>query len=301
MSDRNNHSLHEENEYAMNELRNDSEFEVSKLYQFFDAVWCRDIPTIDTIITGGLSVNARHPEFGDTALMCAADIKWVEGVQYFLRCGCDINARNKLQLNALDYAVNLIDGENTASKTEAMIATIHLLLKSGIEFDTPRSAYSPHQGGDTPLFTAAASGNITGLHILLGLGANLHRKQVSGFTPLFAAIENEQNEMLEELLKNGLEVNDIENALNTTPLYECVYYGNLIGVQKLLEYGADPNLFVSSSPLHLISKLELTDHPPGRLRNEQENMKYDIARLLLSYGSDVNAIDSSGKRQRIIV
>ena len=80
---------------------------------------------------------------------------------------------------------------------------------------------------------------------LLELGANIHAKDIAGYTPLHHCLTSYSNpttmSMARQLLKAGADPN-LQNRFGCTPLFEPVMAANLDAVKLLLEFGADPDI-----------------------------------------------------------
>ena len=83
------------------------------------------------------------------------------------------------------------------------------------------------------------------LTLLLGLGANIHAKDMAGYTPLHHCLTSYSNSttmsMATQLLKAGADPN-LQNRFGCTPLFEPVMAANHDAVKLLLDYGADPDI-----------------------------------------------------------
>ena len=105
----------------------------------------------------------------------------------------------------------------------------------------------PH--GDTPLMTAALSGDLAKVRALLAKGANVNEGNRLGMTPLMFAVgatpigpggHRCNPDLLKELLDRGADVN--AQAVGGTALLFAVENGDIAAVSTLLARGADPNL-----------------------------------------------------------
>jgi ankyrin repeat protein len=80
---------------------------------------------------------------------------------------------------------------------------------------------------------------------LLELGANIHAKDIAGYTPLHHCLTSYSNSttmfMARQLLKAGANPN-LQNRFGCTPLFEPVMAANLDAVKLLLEFGGDPDI-----------------------------------------------------------
>ena len=75
---------------------------------------------------------------------------------------------------------------------------------------------------------------------LISKGADLESCDKIGYTPLHAAVSAKKNEIVKELLKNGVNVNCKDNNGNSPLLHASHLSVDII--ELLLEYGADPTL-----------------------------------------------------------
>ena len=80
---------------------------------------------------------------------------------------------------------------------------------------------------------------------LIELGANIHAKDVAGYTPLHHCLTGMGNSitrsMARELLQAGADPN-AQNRFGNTPLMEPVQGFDLENIKLLLEFGADPDI-----------------------------------------------------------
>ena len=80
---------------------------------------------------------------------------------------------------------------------------------------------------------------------LIKLGANIHAKDVAGYTPLHHCLTFSSNpttwSMAKQLLEAGANPNT-QNRFGSTPLFFPVNAANLENVGLLLKYGADPDI-----------------------------------------------------------
>ncbi|KAN0139385.1 hypothetical protein V8E53_002886 [Lactarius tabidus] len=135
---------------------------------------------------------------------------------------------------------------------------------------------------ETPLHVASAFGQVDIMQWLLDHGADPNAQNFAGFTPLYWAAYNRYPEAVQVLLEHDIYIN-LQSNSGETPLYGVL---NSIGpeeevvdiVRHLLDRGADPNVrrHNRSTALHRASSC-------GWL---------EVARLLLSYGARVDAMDA---------
>jgi ankyrin repeat protein len=117
--------------------------------------------------------SIRHYVYaGDTALHVAAAAHRDAIARALIDAGADVHARNRRKQMPLHYAV---DGLGDAAK---QVATIEVLLAAGAD---PNAIDA---GGVTPLHRAVRNRCADAVRVLLDGGADRHKKNKSGSTPL---------------------------------------------------------------------------------------------------------------------
>jgi ankyrin repeat protein len=133
----------------------------------------------------------------------------------------------------------------------------------------------------TPIHAASCTGSVDVMRWLLNHGADANTRGNLGITPLHLAARFTQIECVQVLLDHNANIN-LQDDDGRTPLCwatELRRDHTLDTVRRLLERGADPNIYRHSTPLHQASSC-------GSL---------EVARLLLSYGAKVNVRDKEGR------
>ena len=237
-----------------------------------------DKDVVELLLDGGADANLQN-EDGNTALMTAAMKGDKNIVQLLLDNGADANLQNKDNNAALHWA---------ASKGYKDI--VELLLDKGANVNL-------YNTNDTPLLIAAFKGDEDIVKLLLDRGADLNLKGKTGFTVLdvakdakiqdlikqkkqkelddqfFKAVEDNDKEAAEELLKQGADVNIQRNEL--TALMYVADNGNKDMVQLLL---ADPRIDVNIQ----------NEYGDTSLIWAAAKGYEDIVALLLDKGADVS-------------
>jgi ankyrin repeat protein len=182
-----------------------------------------------------------------------------------------------------------IHGEMSAAYVDKQ--TVQFLIDLGADVN------QRDKGGNSPLDEAAFRGNTEVLKLLLAHGADINAIGEYGSTPLHAAAGRGEAEAAKLLIENGAEV-DAKSKNGDTPLCRAIGSSQLKVSEVLLANGADVNVACNGGMLlHIVAaKGKPYKHPlwspmpvPGGEPDEDD--PYDIARLLIDYGVDVNSQD----------
>ena len=131
--------------------------------------------------------------------------------------------------------------------------------------------------GATPLFVASASDNEELIRVLVKNGAKVNFQNKQGVTALQTAVVNENVNAVKVLIELGADVN-LENEIGYTPLHLGAEGDEVEIVRMLIEAGAN---------LHAMEGVE-GGTPLHRVVSIQAQGNVEIAKLLISYGADVN-------------
>eukprot|EP00026_Physarum_polycephalum_P007239 Phypoly_transcript_07297.p1 GENE.Phypoly_transcript_07297~~Phypoly_transcript_07297.p1 ORF type:complete len:550 (+),score=72.44 Phypoly_transcript_07297:113-1651(+) len=136
--------------------------------------------------------------------------------------------------------------------------------------------------GATPLHAATESKNSELVELLLSKGANPNALDLNNATPLHLAASSDSIEVVEILAK----VSNLNapNSFGASPLHDAVFQGKLELAKILLKNGASVDLHDNDGllPIHTVC------------RSASPNAM-DVLALLIQYGSDVNGRDSTGR------
>lgn len=189
--------------------------------------------------------KAKIRKTGVTALYLAAQNGYTEMLALLLAHGANPNEAIKDGRTPLLMAI--------LNKEEASAL---LLLQKGAN---PNKAEK--EKGVTPFFLAAELGALDIVKKALNHHANVNKADHKGFTPLYMAVQNNHEEVVNLLLKKGASPNLKSYENNLFPLIAATLNGNINIASALLDKGAQIN-DVAQVPTEI-----LTDHAQrvGRL------------------------------------
>ena len=243
------------------------------------------------LLEHGADVNLKESRGGQTALMWAVANKYPEIVKLLVEHGADVRARSNGNFTPLLFAAQQGDVESGRA-----------LLQAGADVNESRN-----KDRMTALMVAAASGHKEFSVFLLDEGANPGLIAESGYTALhYAASDEKGAELVKALLDHGANPNartTKDSRPNTTsgvslkgatPLFLAASRGNVETVRALVAGGADPFITTDerTAPLHVAT---WGGDPYFRdWTDEEKKNLFEITRLLVGLGTDVNAAGEHG-------
>ena len=154
----------------------------------------------------------------------------------------------------------------------------NLVEKGNIDINQP-GTYK----GRTALMMAAKRGYIDVVKYLVDHGADVHRTDEEGETPLLMAImsphEQHREPIITYLLEHGADVNHADNS-GRTPLHLVSFDGTVPQAQMLMDHGADVNSRDTWGKTPLL--------------NAVDAHSIDMIHYLVEHGADVRTIDKEG-------
>jgi len=184
------------------------------------------IAKVEAIIKQGANINAVQNPKKQTLLHLAAGSGYVEAVQLLLDNNANVDARDLLNGTPLHRAVQ-----------KGHVNVVEILIKYGADIE------ARHKGGHTPLYMAinAKSNRIEVMSLLLSAGASVNVEVgLTGYSPLYSAINAGHLDAVELLIKHGADIN-FRNPVGGTPLHDAAYLGRPKIAELLIRHGADVN------------------------------------------------------------
>lgn len=178
---------------------------------------------------------------------------------------------------------------------------------------------SAQTDGNKYLHDAMKNGRVEEVRKFLSNSKNdINDRIFGGYTPLEAAVDWNQPEILELLIKKGASVNT-EDAEHLTPLYRAIFRGNKEVIEILIVNGANVNVVVNYTDCMLclaarLGNVEVADllirkglnvnfrnaYGQSPLHKASDNGQIAMTKFLLSNGAEVDAKDSA-KRTPLMV
>jgi ankyrin repeat protein len=247
-------------------------------------------------------VDAREPEFQQTALMIAVREDHSEAVGVLLAAGASPDAQTRK--GPVPAFVPPCKGTGCGSEGVG-------INRGGLP-DRGRRAEA--KGGMTPLLYAARDGRLASARRLVDAGADLELADANGIRPLLMAALNNKMDVARLLLSKGANVN-ADDFWGRTPLWAAVEYRNLdmnnveveapkdngvdrgpilVFIKELIDAGANVNARTRELPpprrwlysLNDVSWVDFTGQTPflrAALSGDTATMK-----LLVQRGADPN-------------
>ncbi|MEP7305219.1 MAG: ankyrin repeat domain-containing protein [Acidobacteriota bacterium] len=254
-----------------------------------------NLDAVALLIERGAVVDARDPEFQQTALMVAVRDNHPDVVRLLVEHHADVNAKTRTGRAPAWVLPNSVPGFGHGIG----------IIRGGLPM---RGSRSLTPGGLTPLLYAARDGRLESARILLAAGANLQERDPNAITPLLIAIANDHPNVAQFAIERGADVNVVD-WYGRTPLWTAIETRNmdvdsgnlqngvdrdamLALVKVLLNKGADPNTRMKEVPpirrqMLGIGSLAWVDYT-GQTPFITAALAGDVTvmQLLLDYGAD---------------
>ena len=288
---------------------------------------------IKMLVEDGNALVNDVSSYGVTPLIAAAAAGNDEVVAYLVGQGANVSAKDDWGKTALIYAANMDNPKlvssvikldktavnlpdnlgNTAliyAAQKGLLDNMKILLANGANAN-----YRNPATGISALSAAAAEGNSAAIRMLVRTGkADVNISDLSGRTPIFYAVEQNQEDALRTLLSLGADVNaqdnngvsvlmrasaknrqdcvnillrqkginpDLKDFQDRTALIYSVYADELAPTQALLKAGADLNVRDSLQNTPLMSAI--------KAKNDRAAM------FFIQQGAELTAVNASGE------
>jgi ankyrin repeat protein len=220
------------------------------------------------LLEAGANVNLANKD-GRTPLINAVRADDTDLVKTLLAHHADVNA-NASPIPALVWAINNKEDD-----------ILRLLVDAGADVNLVPPAPDEQEPGFPPLHAAAATGDLTGMDLLLAHHADVNLHNHWDVTPLMSAAFRDQIIAMQELLDRGAKVDVQSNDGKMSALLIGCYAGYYDVVEALINNHANLELKNKDGETALI----LT----------ARHMHSGVVKLLVDNGADVNATDAIGE------
>jgi ankyrin repeat protein len=238
------------------------------------------------LIERGANVNAAN-QFGETALLTAADKGRADVVEALLQAGADVNKADEDGYAPLSFAAS------------ASIAT--MLIEHGADVNAANKL------GRTALWHAVKGGRAADVEALLQAGVDVNKADKDGFSPLSVAASAQIATML---IEHGADLN-AANRFGATALLYAARQGCADVVEVLLQAGADVNKAdengfapLSVAATAVIATMLIERGADVNAANKLGHTalliagrkgRADVVKALVQAGADLNKADMSGR------
>jgi ankyrin repeat protein len=220
--------------------------------EFRKAARTEDLQGLIELVNQGADVNCKSRDEQFTALMWASRKGNLEMITFLLDNGADIEAVQHIGRTALMHAcekgqLNAVElllkrGADIEAKDDYSNSVIFFTLKHPkvVELLIQKGAdiHAVNIDVETPLFSAAAIGNVKTLNLLLENGARIHQRNKFNQTPLMEAAKFRRHAAVRFFLKNGADVNARDRDGDTALKHASKRWKNQTAIDVLLKHGA---------------------------------------------------------------
>jgi ankyrin repeat protein len=244
------------------------------LDHFHRAIRTDDLPALRVVVAAE-GVDARDA-LGQTPLMLASAFGSLEAVRELLAAGADARAASTSGATALHLAVTSLD------KTRALLA-------AGADVNAVT------QLGRSPLLVASSGHGMSDVvRMLLSKGAKADAGDLTGITPLIAALSVDDRQTARLLLDAGADVHSVARiGIAATPLLAAAYRGNADAIRTLLARKVDVSIRSADDNGRVKNGLILSGRVTA-LHAAVSSGELEAVRLLLDAGADPDARDVRG-------
>ena len=257
-----------------------------------------NLEAVKVLLDRGAALDARDPEFQQTALMVAVRENHPAIVRYLVdERHADVNAKTRTGRTPPWVLPNSVPGFGHGVG----------IVRGGLP---ERGSRYLIPGGLSPLLYAARDGRLESARILVAARADVNQADANGITPLLMAITNNHMDVARFVIDHGAAI-DVSDWYGRTPLWAAVECRNMDvdnaepfenGVDRapvldvirvLLDRGADPDARTKETPpirrhmLRITGSLSWVDFT-GQTPFLTASLSGDVTvmRLLLDYGAD---------------
>ena len=207
----------------------------------------------------------------------------VEGIDFALKQGEDVNAHNGAGQTALIFALERAKGFTSHQGPAVTPDAVRFLIKAGIDLESSDSL------GATAIHHAAAIPNLAFLEMILEHGGDAKHVTKSGYSAMTHACYQPSSTYKREIVRRlhiaGASL-DTVSEFGEFPLGVCLYFGDRETMRVLLDLGADSGP-LNWTPLHHAvafgDEADLVQIAPSPMQINTLNKRYQISPWLLAF------------------
>jgi ankyrin repeat protein len=249
------------------------------------------VKALKSLLTQGVDPDTMD-KAGLTAIYAAVCAHRKDAVASLIDSGANVNAQYKGGPTPLVWAIFFEDAD-----------VARLLVDADADVNLPKNGFPPLT---QTIWAPRWKDGKDVIEYLLSHGADMDQKDPTGCTPLYMAAFMGSKEVLDPFLAR---------LANPGTIHMAACRGDLAAVKRLVATGTDPNAKdeFGCAPLHWAvagERNEVADFliSQGASLNEYNNMgcppvtvatRFDMVRLLVSRGADVNGAMSGNGRTRL--
>ena len=204
-----------------------------------------NLDAVRVVLEHGATLDAKDPQFEQTALMVAVRENHPQVVRLLIELGANVNAKTRMGVTPPFILPNSVPGFGHGIG----------IVRGG---SPDRGRRAPTPGAMSPLQYAARDGRLDTVKILLASGADINQVEANDITPVITAITNNHPDVATYLIEQGADVKKVD-WYGRTALFAAVETRNMDTdngppfensvtrppylplIQLLLDKGADPN------------------------------------------------------------
>ena len=239
--------------------------------------------TIAILLDHGADVNAREPQWGQTALMFAAGAGRTDAVKALLARGADVRATAKV----VDISArNRKDGVDSRERNTRVAAIQKQLAAAKAATGSPGAPAAPRAGRGRGDADSGGEPEPLGYADLVGTHG--------GLTALLLAAREGLDETACALIDGGADINQVSASDHTSPLLMAAINGHFDLAMQFLARRADVRKAsdAGGTPLYAVLNMQWAPkarHPQPAHYMQQQIGYLELAEALLKAGADPNA------------